>query len=125
MAIAETPGRGREVDGADLSAPCEEEVVAVRVALDQVHAGAGSARADRNQVPAEALHPASREGVERADERTVEEGALPAAVQATLHGETFRHQLHLAESCEEPVEAGVRVGPDDRGIDVFEVNLHQ
>ena len=41
VAIAETPGRGREVDRVDLSAPGEEEIVAVGVALDQAACRSG------------------------------------------------------------------------------------
>ena len=76
-------------------------------------------------MPAEALHQATRQRVERADEGAVVDRALPAAMEPRLHRETLRNDPDLGEPRQELTELPDAELAKHRGIVVLEADLHQ
>src|SRR5262245_58618816 len=81
--------------------------------------------AERGEMPAEAANQRARERVEGADERTVVNRALPAAMQPRLHREPLGHDADVAKRAQQPPELAQAELEDDRRVLVLEADLHQ
>src|SRR5438034_10412595 len=76
-------------------------------------------------MPAEPAHQRARQGVERADEESVVERALPAAVEARLDREPLANQANSAEPAQHRPELADAELDQHRSIFVLEADLHQ
>src|SRR5215831_18372346 len=84
----------------------------------------GSFGAEGQEMPAETPDEPARQQVERADEDTVVDRPLPAAVQAGPHRKPLRHDASLAETAEETSELADAELEQHRGVLVLETHLH-
>src|SRR5258705_8304776 len=105
MTVAQLPGKELELTAAHRVRACIDEVVAVRVGLDEMHdVIEESFSTKRQKMPAEPADDRPRQRVEAPDEQPVVDGALPAAVEPRLDREPFGHDPHVRERVEEAPE---------------------
>lgn len=76
-------------------------------------------------MPAKAFDQRAWQGVERADEESVEDRTLPAFVQPRRHWEALEDDLHLAEALEQLAKLADAVLQQHRRTLVLETDLHQ